>query len=96
MYVPSSELGLSNPSLASECAPPPKTGGGEHTHLRVRGWGSLNSDDWGKSLALCLLLCSQLTETPSRRFESTPSPPPPPASVVCTSLLYSVHSCVKY
>ncbi len=46
MYVPSSELGLSHPpSLAS--------GGG--TRLRVRGWGSPNSDDWRKSIALCLL-----------------------------------------
>ncbi len=43
-----------NPSLASECAPPPRTGGG-HTRLRVRGWGSPNSDDLRKSLALCLL-----------------------------------------
>ncbi len=46
-----------NPSLASECAPPPQNRGwGGHTHsLRVRGWGSHNSDDWRKSLALCLL-----------------------------------------
>jgi hypothetical protein len=43
------------PSLASECAPPPRTKGGRHTRLRVRGWGSSNSDDWRKSLALCLL-----------------------------------------
>ncbi len=42
----------SNPSLASECAPPPRTGGGP-TRLRVRGWGSPSSDDWRKSLALC-------------------------------------------
>ncbi len=44
------------PSLASECAPPPGTKrGGGHTRLRVRGWGSPNSDDWRKSLVLCLL-----------------------------------------
>jgi hypothetical protein len=43
-----------NPSLASEFAPPPRTGVG-HTRLRVRGWGSPNSDDLRKSLALCLL-----------------------------------------
>jgi hypothetical protein len=42
-----------NPSLASECAPPPRTGGGGHTRLRVRGWGSPNSDEWRKSLPLC-------------------------------------------
>jgi hypothetical protein len=36
-----------NPSLASECAPPPRTGrGGGHSRLRVRGSGSPNSDDW--------------------------------------------------
>jgi hypothetical protein len=46
-----------NPSLASEC--PPRTGGGGHTRLRVRGWGSPNSDDWRKSLALChIMYCS--------------------------------------
>jgi hypothetical protein len=43
-----------NPSLASECAPPPRTGGG-HIRLWVRGWGSPNSDDWKKSLALSVL-----------------------------------------
>jgi hypothetical protein len=56
VYVPSSEMGLSHPPpLTSECAPPPGTKGGGHTRLRVRGWGSPNSDDWRKSLALCLL-----------------------------------------
>ncbi len=43
------------PPLASECAPPPGTKGEGATRLRVRGWGSPNSDDWRKSLALCLL-----------------------------------------
>jgi hypothetical protein len=38
-----------NPSLASECAPPPRTGGGGHTRLRASGWGSPNSDDWKKA-----------------------------------------------
>jgi hypothetical protein len=41
--------------VASKCAPPPEPGGGVHTRLRVRGWGSPNSDDWRKSLALCVL-----------------------------------------
>jgi hypothetical protein len=49
-----------NPSLASECGPPPRTGGGGHTRLRVRGWGSHNSDDWRKSLTLCLLCDSYI------------------------------------
>jgi hypothetical protein len=32
LYVPSSELELSQPlSLASKCAPPPRTGGGAHS-----------------------------------------------------------------
>jgi hypothetical protein len=44
-----------NPSLASECAPPTRTGGWGHTRLRVRGWGSPNPDDLRKSFALCLL-----------------------------------------
>ncbi len=30
-------------------------GGGGYTLARVRGWGSPNSDDWRKGLALCLL-----------------------------------------
>ncbi len=33
---------------------PPEPGGG-HTRLRLRGWGSPNSEDWIKSLGLCLL-----------------------------------------
>jgi hypothetical protein len=50
-----------NPSLASECAPPPEPGGGGwHTRLRVRGWGSPNCDHWRKSVALCLLCGSYL------------------------------------
>jgi hypothetical protein len=55
VYVPSSELGLSQPlSPASvQCSFPQKGGG--HTRLRVRGWGSPNIDDWRKSLALWLL-----------------------------------------
>jgi hypothetical protein len=45
------------PSPASDCAPPPRTGGGggAHSPAEVRGWGSPNSDDWRKILALCLL-----------------------------------------
>jgi hypothetical protein len=47
VYVPSSELGLSHPIfLASECALPLGTKGWGHTRLRVRGWGSPDSDDW--------------------------------------------------
>jgi hypothetical protein len=28
---------------------------GGHTRLRLKGWGSPNSDDWRRNLALCLL-----------------------------------------
>ncbi len=45
-----------NPPPASECAlPPPDQRVGGHTRLRLKGWRSHNSDDWRKSLALCLL-----------------------------------------
>jgi hypothetical protein len=49
-------IGILPYSLASECAPSPGTkGGGGHTRLRLRSWGSPNFDDWRKGLALCLL-----------------------------------------
>ncbi len=37
------------PSLDSECAPPPAQRARGRTRLRVRGWGSHNSDDWKKA-----------------------------------------------
>ncbi len=56
---PRRNLDSPTPSLASECAPSLGTkGGGGQTRLRVRGLGSPNSDDWIKSLVLCLL-CDQ-------------------------------------
>jgi hypothetical protein len=58
VYVPSSELGLSHPLSRQRVCPSPRNqmgGGGECTRLRVRGRGTPNSDDWRKSLALCLL-----------------------------------------
>ncbi len=77
-----------NPSLASECVPPPRTGGrGGHTRLRVRGWGSLNSDDLRKSLVFCLLCgaqshtqktCIVYCRTQTSTFPSLASPPSPP------------------
>ncbi len=42
-------------TLASECAPPPEPGGGGGTLAWGEGLGSHNSDDWRKSLTLCLL-----------------------------------------
>jgi hypothetical protein len=38
---------------------------GEHTRLRVRGWGSPNSEDWRKSLILCLLCDLEITKPKS-------------------------------
>ncbi len=49
-------IGTLPPLLSPASVPlPPETGGGGHARLRVGGWGSPNSDDWRKSLALCLL-----------------------------------------
>jgi hypothetical protein len=55
------------PSLASECAPPhgTKGGGGRHILLRMKSWGSPNSDDRRKSLAPYLLrACNAVLATP--------------------------------
>jgi hypothetical protein len=38
--------------LSSTSTPEPRSG--EHARLRVRGWGSPNSDDWRKSLSTLL------------------------------------------
>ncbi len=53
-YVPSSELELSQPLFRQRVCPSPQNRGGGDTRLMARGWGSPNSDDWRKSLALCL------------------------------------------
>jgi hypothetical protein len=75
------------PSLASECATPPRAKRGRgHIRLRARGWERPNSD-WRKSLlsaysvrspkfiwALCAQLYS-LTETPQPKdYKTTPNP----------------------
>ncbi len=62
-----------NPSPASECAlPQVQRVGGGHTRLRLRGWGSPNSDDWRISLAL-YLLCT-LTDTQPHSHPNIPRP----------------------
>ncbi len=50
VYVPRRKWHSRNPSLASECAVPlpPEPRGERHTRLRVRGWGSSNSDEGHK------------------------------------------------
>jgi hypothetical protein len=48
-------IGTPPPSLSCKrVCTPMKQKEEEHTRLRVKGWGSLSSDDWRKSLALCL------------------------------------------
>jgi hypothetical protein len=42
-------------SPASECVPPPGNQRGGHIRRKVRGRKGPNSDDWRKSLVLCLL-----------------------------------------
>ncbi len=50
VYDPSLELRDSpTPSLASECAPPPGTGGGGTLSPAREGLGESNSDDWRKA-----------------------------------------------
>jgi hypothetical protein len=39
VYAPRRNWDSPNPFLASECSPPPETGGRGHTSLRVGGWG---------------------------------------------------------
>jgi hypothetical protein len=49
-------IGTLPPPLSPASVPlPPEPKGGGHNRLQVRGWGSPNSDDWRRSLALCLL-----------------------------------------
>jgi hypothetical protein len=55
VYVPSSELGLSQPLSRQQVG-----GGGTLACGAGEGWGSHNSDDWRKSLALCLLFALSL------------------------------------
>ncbi len=59
------------PSLASKCAPPSGTGGGD-TRVQMRGWGSPNSNNWRKSLALCLFCVNnqyQMSNGPTNGFQ---------------------------
>jgi hypothetical protein len=53
--VPSLELRTPHPLSRRRVCFPPEPKGRVHTCLRVRGWGSPNSDDWRESFVLCLL-----------------------------------------
>ncbi len=65
VYVPSSELGLPQPLSSQGVCPSPHNQGGGHTRMRVRGWGSPNSEDWRKSFALFLLCVGVWNGTPA-------------------------------
>ncbi len=64
------------PPLPQMSVLPPGTkawrGGGVHTRLRVRGWGSPNSDDWRESLVLTLLFGSSRPLSPASVSHSHP------------------------
>jgi hypothetical protein len=55
MYVPPSELGLPHPLSCKRVCPARNQSGGGGGGTAGEGAGSPNSDDWRKSLALCLL-----------------------------------------
>ncbi len=70
--IPSLELGLPQPlSCKRVCPPPPEPKGRGHTRLRLRGWGSPNSDDWRKSLAVCLLCAANIDSAIQGNAETT-------------------------
>jgi len=54
VHVPSSELGLPQPLSRKRVCPPPRTKEWGAHRLRLKGGGSPNYNDWGKSLAHCL------------------------------------------
>ncbi len=49
VYGPLVGIGTLPPPLSPASLPLPTELGGGHTRLRVRGWGSANSDDWRKA-----------------------------------------------
>jgi hypothetical protein len=52
-FLQSSDFGPTTPSLASECVSSPfGSGGGDHTRLRERMWGSPNSDEGTDTVGL--------------------------------------------
>ncbi len=67
VYVPSSKLGLSQPLSRQRVCPSPQNWVG----TLASGWGSPNTEDWRKSLALCLL-CKRHCQCP----ESVATLPP--------------------
>ncbi len=98
VYVPSSDLGLSHPLSRQRVCPSPRYQmGGGHTRLWVRGWGSLKSDDWRKSLALCLPHGVRLPPTTTPLHACNPPPPPPPTATTnylwCYTLFLYIIPC---
>ncbi len=56
------------PLVGIGTAPPPQAKGGRAHSPAGEGWGSPNSDDWRKSLALCLL-CGYIAKSHARSVE---------------------------
>ncbi len=73
-YVPSSELGPHHPlppPLPAWVSPPGTTGGVYTFACEWRSEGGPNSDDWRKSLVLCLL-CDMACQAKNTNFSSFP------------------------
>ncbi len=76
MSVPSSELGTPRPPPTlpqASVSPSPGTKERAQTHFRGEGVEGPNSDDWRKSLALCLLCTCAVVYPPICMMISGPS-----------------------
>ncbi len=92
-------IGTPPPPLPVSVFPPLNQRRGEHTRLRVRGWGSLNSDYWRKSLALCLYFAGESLAALSTLgcrghiyLCDTITVYPVPNQTVCTSIYIAYYS----
>ena len=54
------------PTPLPQASVPSRNQRGLHSCLRVKGWGSPHSDDWRKSLALCLPCGKSISLGPRR------------------------------
>ncbi len=72
-------IGPPTPLSCKRMSPPPTKRGG-NTRLRVRGWGSQNSEEWRKNLALCLLCAQHYVSSTSLQKPHFVDPDPKPRS----------------